>query len=252
MTPTPRTPHRRSAPARARGAVMVEFVLALPFLVAVLMLVLYFGRGMMRVQHSHVVDRYEAWRVVWDDYDLNGNFYANAPGPYPQPTIGNPLMNQAFFQDKAASVTHRRDTYFPDDAPEELATYAGSFSDEARQLVDRAHDDGSMPGGARVTFTASHTSDASIWERYERPISHTHTRIEHEWKFVNGIRKNADNWVYAGHGSWMMNAVADTFFTDFDDEMKTLADQDNRLASFLRSIYLQKPGYRGPTVPYAH
>ena len=43
---------------------MAESLLALPFLMIILLFIWYFGRNSVRVQRTHVIDRYEAWREV--------------------------------------------------------------------------------------------------------------------------------------------------------------------------------------------
>ena len=56
---------------------MTETVLVMPFLIVIFALLIYFGRGMVRVQHTQIMDRYEAWRQA----------SADAPGPHAQVTL---------------------------------------------------------------------------------------------------------------------------------------------------------------------
>ena len=43
---------------------MMEMLLVLPFLLLILGMMFYMGRGMMRVQYAQVMSRHESWRVA--------------------------------------------------------------------------------------------------------------------------------------------------------------------------------------------
>ncbi len=104
---------------------MTEMVLVLPLLVFVLALLLLFGRAWVRVQHATVMDRYEAWRQA-----------AHAPGPHAVDPGPNEAMNQMFFAGNADEVEYQGSRFFPPDATEDLADWAGQKNPDTREFIE--------------------------------------------------------------------------------------------------------------------
>ena len=94
---------RRSS--RRRGTAMMETIFSLLLITLILSFLFFFGRGVVRVQKSQVMDRYEAWREV-----------ARSWGPGSNNHLGGPQLNQTFFADNAASITQGGSHFFPHDA----------------------------------------------------------------------------------------------------------------------------------------
>ena len=78
-----------------RGTAMAETILALPFLMLILLFLVYFGRNSVRVERTHMMDRYEAWREA-----------GHGPGPRPDDPRGHPQMNDTWFNNNATTITH--------------------------------------------------------------------------------------------------------------------------------------------------
>lgn len=224
-------------PLRSRhGSAMMETVLVLPFLVFILLLVMFFGRGVARVQHTQVMDRYEAWRLA-----------AQSPGPSANQNEGNPQMNILFFGEAAKSIDFNSSNYFPTDAPVSLQSAGQQFSTDTGALVDLAYQN--FARGVRVEFKTSHQTDTRLWQRFEVPITHSHTRLDHDWKFVNGWRVQNNQWEPNGTGPWMLSPpVRDLFFQRFDNDMTAMVNQGNQLAAILQSVYSARPAYVGPNI----
>ena len=235
------------------GTAMGEMVLVLPLLLVIVALLVFFGRGVVRVQHAQVMDRYEAWRQA-----------AASPGPAAQAPDDNPQLNQLFFGDNAASIEYAGNDYFPGLAVDRLidAAITRNVPDHYQlpELVEAATA-GNAPGRT-VTFTTTHSNSVPLWERFNRPTRHRHTRIGNDWAHVNGwtappgsaqdnpvsgqwLGGSAD-WRRAGpYGPNVLPPIRDVFFPEFDAD---LANVGNPLAEAIRSMYLSQNGYSGPNV----
>ena len=233
---------------------MGEMVLVLPLLFVILALLVFFGRGIVRVQHAQVMDRYEAWRQA-----------AGAPGPAMGGTPSNEQMNQLFFGSKADSIEYAGSRYFPSQAADQFLHEVAEWElDPASQF--RLYDTGelratveavlaSTDNGRTVAFKTQHTNRVPLWERFNGPIRHGHVRIGNDWAHVNGWSITAAGgagspqyrqWNRIGpYGPNMLRPIADTHYPDLDSDLASLG---NPLSEAIRGIYLSQPGYGGPNV----
>lgn len=221
---------------------MIETVFSLLFIIPILFLIFFFGKGIVKVQHAQVVDRYVAWQIV-----------PGGPGPSADPDNQNVLLNKAFFDGKAQSITYDAITVLPqgDDtnaSPTALTNAGQLVSNDTGTLMSKAFEE--FPSILRATFTTSLPSEIAFWEQFDRPITHMHQRIDNEWKFVNSWTKKADGtWVESGDGPWMLYPVRDALLLDIESQLKILENMGDPLGTMMRSVYSAKPGYAGPTVP---
>jgi len=218
---------------------MGEMILILPLLFVVLSMLIFFGRGVVRLQRAQVMDRYEAWHQV-----------SGAPGPGASGAASNPQMNRLFFGDNAESIEYNASNTFPDDAASALIGAAYDVSADTGDLAQ--HHFNQSEAGRSVAFTTAHTSRNQFWEQFDGPIRHRHTRIGHNWAHINGWAATDQNeWSRAGpYGPSMMGPTRDVFLKSLDDELAELAGDDNPLANAIRRLYLAQPGYVGPAVEY--
>jgi hypothetical protein len=249
------TPFRRRA---RRGAAMSEMVLVLPFLLIILSLVFFFGRLMVRAQHIQAMSRYETWRDVIE-----------APGPAPRlPGPNYHQLNLTFLNQMAADLDHSQDSdEFPEQMYVDLIDAAAGASDDAGRLAESLlyAPPGSrtrMSHGHREGFRAAYTTDIPFWRHFEGPIRRDHARIGHEWHFSHDWTAGPDRWTGQAQPPHHLRALRDVFLNDFDEFLDALdgdsepeypTDDTQRsnteqLASFIRSLYLHEPAYRGPIV----
>ncbi len=222
--------------ARA-GTAMTEMVLVLPFLVFILLLVMYFGKGVVRLQHAQVMDRYEAWRLA-----------DGAPGPAANVQGGSAMMNQSFFGGAAQSVSADYSSAFPTDAADEFELMASNVSTDAKNLVTEAFDD--FPKGATATMTTTHNESVALWQKIDQPVKHRHVRIGNDWAYSNRwVKNNKGEWVLQhADGTWILPPARDVFYDQLDNTLENLDQGGNRIAEYMRGTYLDKPAYRGPTI----
>ena len=217
---------------------MTEMILVLPFLMLILAMVFYFGRGVVRIQRTQSMGRYEVWRST-----------ARAPGPrYSEPGGPHgPLLNDTFFAGNAKSIgrSHWHD-WFPDDAAHELEDEAQNFSSDTGELVEESHE--AFPNGRTLRLSTKHDESVPLWKQFNRSIQHRHTRLDHEWKFANNWSGSGPNARQSGGGTWMLPEVRDVFMMDLDEPLEQLQNGGNYLAGNIRGIYTRRPHYRGPDV----
>lgn len=247
--------------AAHRGAAMTEMVLVLPLLLVILSLVFFFGRLMVRAQHTQVMSRYETWRQVIE-----------APGPAPLNEFSSPSytqMNVTFFGNQAAQVSHTiNDNNFPDDTYGDLIEAATNASADAGALAQSLlyrppGDEPRMSHGHREGFRVSYTTEVPLWRRMEGPIDRHSARVGHEWHFSHDWTAGPDRWEGSAQPPHHLRSLRDVFLMDFDEfldgldgdtnpeygeDQGTQAPNDEVLASFLRTLYLYEPAYRGPIV----
>lgn len=216
---------------------MIETVLTLPIIMVLLLMLLYYGWSMARLQRAAMVDRYEAWRQVY-----------NAPGP--AITSSNSQINQAFWSNQAIGITDTSPGLLPDDTRDELVALAAAGSPEAGDLADALLYD-VLPHGRSIRFTTSHDAMSEAVEAIHGPIRHTHTRIHNEWKFANGVRLSGGAWEEAPPRVTPGMMVANTFMTELDPQLESIAGGDSgAAASGVRGFYTRFPGYTGPEVDF--
>lgn len=236
-SPTETSPSCRRGQSHTRGSAMSEMVLCMPFLILILSFLIYFGRGVVRMQHTQVMDRYESWRQA----------ARGAPGPHADHTKGHTLLNQTFFADKAQSIGHYNDNYFPDDAPDELIDAASQVSNDAADLADTLID--RSPKGRRVRVSSTYSETVKVWQPFQRTSRHQHTRLNSDWRFADHWRRNSDGeWVPRKPGVSVLASLRDEFYDAWDKDLEVLAQDENSIARLIRRLYLNEPGYRGPTV----
>jgi len=253
---------------------MSEMVLVVPLLLLVLVMTVYFGKSLIRIQRSTVMDRYEAWRHVNE-----------APGP--AVIDGDPdQINQTFHAARARDINYLSHAGFPTDAGSMWIVETESTSPDGADLLRLWLNPGTghrLPTGRRVEFTTEYDSDGPLTERYDGPFTREHWRIGNSWKFVNGVRDiEGEGWAdfrwqrtypwspdgvtawidwqpWPGHANFqhdgsrvfIYRSIDTAFFDDsFGDELQRLVDEDNALARYIQNIYLYHPSYFGPTVDF--
>lgn len=211
---------------RLRGAAMIETVLVLPVVVAILLMVIYFGRELVRLQRVQVMATYDAWRVADD-----------GTGPWSDNATNNELLNQLFLGEKAVdengdSTIQRLDDVapYPDGATRGLVDAAAFYSTQTMTLADRRVT--YAPDGVGRRFKVSWPVELAYWVQFESPITQGHTRVKDEWK------ANDSN-------GGVLAAVGDTFMTTLDNPLDSTS---SGLAQALQDQYRREPGYVGPTI----
>ncbi len=215
---------------------MGEMVLVLPLIFVVLSLIFFLGRGVVRAQRAHVMDRYETWRDV-----------AGAPLPGRDTAIDSPQLNQLFLGNKADQIIDRVSDRLPRDATNAWVQLVYEYDDDAGQLAERQA--ARADHGHTVTFTTTFTEANAFWERFQSPMEHGHTRIGNDWAHVNsGDTDDDGEWRWNGqYGPNLQYSIRDVFIADLDEQ---LAGLDSPLADAIRSLYLARPGYAGPELDY--
>jgi hypothetical protein len=221
MTRTRRTFSQPTLGARRRhGTALPETLLVLPILFVIAALVLYFGRGMLRVQHTQVMDRAEAWRGVTyhDDGTVshttrdgaldvalqprNFNLTDLPPTPPHGDAAGGRQLNQAFLGNKASDLDGDTRAGFDDIAGDTVITEADLYSADTGALA-RAQI-GALPTSQRTHFTTTYPTERGVWSRFNGGIYHGSTRIGHDWAYVNGWRALRITWAdLAASGRWI-------------------------------------------------
>jgi len=230
------TTKNRVDAARMRGAVMTEMVLVLPLVLLILALLLFLGRGHMRVQHAQVMDRYIAWHVAGDG---RGPTHHDGVDGIEQP------LNDTFFDGSASMIDVTGDARFPTDATDRLITNAGGYSDETGAFAQAAVD--RLPRGINIKVQVAHGTNSALEERLSRTIRHRHTRMNTDWRAGNGVGEHGRfGWIGAGPGSHVNEATRDVFYFDIDEDLASMASSNNDVAQRIRQFYLSQPGYRGP------
>lgn len=222
---------------RSRGTAMTEMILVLPVLMLVLALVFYFGRAMVRVQRAVVMDRYETWRRV-----------ADAPGPLAfDGDDQNRQLNTAFFAGNASSIHGSVSDHLSREPSEALYEASAKYSSDTSLLVEQSHD--SFVNGMTVRFNTHHQETIPLWAALNRSINHSHTRIQNDWRFVNGWDHQGPDAKPAGNGPSMLPEVRDVFLLGLDDSLQAFqSNSGNHLAGSVRRLYLERGGYCGPTL----
>ena len=173
---------------------MAEMVLVIPFILLILTLLVFFGRGMVRVQHTQVVDRYEAWRS-------NANVRYHEPGvqhhAIPRPPYANlqpdhPMLNTAFFGDRASRIDVSGSDLLSGEAANILINQTAAFSPDAGTVAASVYH--SLPAGLSYNVTVTHPNSHRIWQAFGSDITHAHTLATQDWRFVNGWSESLYRW----------------------------------------------------------
>lgn len=255
----------RSCSSRRRlGAVMSEMVLVMPLLVAFIAFLFFFGRGVVRVQHTSVMARYETWRQVTQGH-----------GPYADGATGHALLNESFFAGNADLIEARiADNAMPDDTYEELARFAEDISPDAATLTEvflyrPPGRDVRLPTGRRLVFAVDHDEPIPVWQPLEGAIVRGHVRLGREWKFVNDPDAGPDTWRgnrgrFGPHLQRAVRDVPEWYLLDLDELLDNLDNDtgyeygdssaghqhppNDNVAGHIRRTYLNLPSYRGPII----
>lgn len=226
---------------------MMETVLIMPFIVVALMLIVYLGWNFRRLATVTNMDRYAIWESVTP----------GAPGPDPQgiaDDVRSPQLNAAFFglnKDEANTLSELRATEGVRYLPEGHRELRDQQTDETYAYFDEFLE--INPAGIRQRFTATHDQSVNtdllgLSELIRN--SHGHSRMNGDWRFVNGIRYNGDldKWQPNSRRVVPGEALRETFFAELDDGLEPYDSNGNNLAGAIRDFYLAYPGYVGPDV----
>jgi hypothetical protein len=232
---------------------MAETVLVMPFIALALVLIVYLGWNFRRVAQVTNMDRYAAWEAATP----------GAPGPDAQglpQDMRNPRLNTAFFGltgDQANDLDELRGGVDDNDGqgvrylPEGHRQLRDSQADGTYSYFDEFLD--RSPAGIRQRFTATHSQSVNTDLLGLSDLvrnSQGHSRMNGEWRFVNGIRydSNREQWVPGNRRVAPGEALREVFFVELDDGLEPYENNGNELAEALRDFYLAYPGYVGPEV----
>ena len=230
-----------SVPSR-RGAVLIETVLALPLILVLVSIIIFFGFQFMRLQRAAVATRYEAWRAVND-----------APGPRWSPDEDRDGLDPLYFGGAAQSLGVVIDDEFSDEPAAILFDAAADRGTDARDLADAWTRE--LPGGTRARLVVRHDDRVPFWDRMTGPIRRRHTRLAGEWTYSRHLRPDPtlDKWVFAPGpvlGNDTLDAIRQAFLRELDEPLSAMASS-NGLASTTRELYRRPPRYDGPDLPPA-
>lgn len=199
----------RPSPARAgwrrnrRGTAMIEFVMALPLLLFVLVGTWFFGWAMMNQQQVRVSDRYTAWREVRGGGRVRPDH-----------------LNERFFGERADPISIRRGQG-PDWTIQDLIGAAGDRGGQVQAYTEELIWD-RFPTSRSARVDARFPSDIDLWNRLEGSIKSRHVREGWEWR-----RDEAD----------CESAVRDVFLSDLHEELRALPMPANRFGRVVRHLY---------------
>ncbi len=255
------SPARATPNARRRGAVMAETVLILPVILVLLLMLLFYGYSVTRLQRASMPDRYEAWRRVhYADGPRAGGLSTTQFPAY----AGTDHINATFWNDRARTITHGTTSNFPNETREAMIDGASRASVDAGRYADNLLYN-ELPHGITARFGTTHDHQLGLIqsEALVGPISHSHTRIGTEWKYVDGmIERDDGKWVHIqpihgldDQGRFLRispvnigHAVRDTFLLALDEPMRQIGR--DRVSGVVRGYYQRFPGYVGPDVDY--
>jgi hypothetical protein len=241
---------------RCRGTAMIEFVLSLPLLLLILMLVFFFGRGMVRAQHSIAMVHYELWRAHMPArHVVTGDTWPVAPAA---DAPNHLALNQTFHGGRSATrLQLRSDGSFPYLAGEHLVRTAENR--DVAEIMARIHL-GRNDAGRTLSSSVTRPEQVPLWQQFDPEIRHTQTAFGHPFSYVYGFRVTEIapamvRWSYdpaRRRDPNVMHSVRDVYFVELDQRLADITgadDQANPLAQRVRDLYRAQPAYRGPGVP---
>lgn len=251
---------------------MTETVLIMPFVVLVLMLIVYLGWNFRRLAQVTNMDRYVVWGEV-------------TPGTT-GPGLGESgQMNEAFFglnADQALDINRLADDagYIPeghitlrDEQTDETYTYYDEFLDRNPTGLRQRHD---------TTHAQSVNTDLLGLSELTRN-GDGHSRMDGDWRYAREVFRYNGRWIYGTggldrepprsasdpdgdprpsiiddepgdgrdlsyyHVSKAMS-LNEVFFIELDEGLRPYQDSGNLLARNIREFYLAYPEYRSPDV----
>ncbi|MEM1107715.1 MAG: hypothetical protein AAGH99_03400 [Planctomycetota bacterium] len=239
------------------GAVMVEALLVLPLIFVVLALVIYFGFSFERMQRGMMMDRYESWRGA-----------AKAPGPAVDAVEGASVrpMQELFFVGDDPTLRLEPSDFFPAEPTESLERAAAVESVGALDLTQQYFND--FPRGRSMRFFVGSPASSPLLQRlFPGDISHRHTVMDTDWRFVNFVLEDGQ-WFDVEDGVYLdirqaprevtegldlvptqtpSRPVRDVFYTDYELRLEPLSN-GNPIAERLKDFYLAYPQYWGPQI----
>ena len=224
---------------------MVETVLVLPFIMVMIVLIVYLGWNFRRLAQATNLDRY----VVWE-YATPG-----APGPGIQGldrTIRNPQMNHAFYGytgDEGIRLDENR--VFRAYIPEGHEVLRDAQVDETYSYFDEFLENN--PAGIRQRMEVEHPQMNRMLANFGMDTDITsregHHRMRGDWRYANGVRRYDENqWEAGGYRVSPGSSLREVFFVELDDGLDPYVSRGNELARVIRDFYLSYPGYLGPDV----
>lgn len=213
-----------------RGTALFEALLALPFIMLILLFVVYFGQGSVRVQRTQVMDRYQAWQEA-----------GHGPGPSANDLRGNTQLNDTFYDNTGDGIRHSGHQGFPTHGIDRWIDDTRTFDDDAGQLAEEMHEQ--MARGRHAHFNVHFEHNNKLLQKFEGPIRHGHTVQDHDWRYRNGYPRGAGAYDLRGPGADNLDPLKDTFYLDFHDALP-----DNAMSDMIKGLYLGNPTYRGPEV----
>ena len=225
---------------------MVETVVVMPFILFVMVLILYLGWNFRREALVTNMDRYVVWKQATP----------GSTGPDTQglpADLRNPRLNNAFYEinnDQAIKLNElSKNTGY---LPQSYQTLRDRQADETFSYFDAFLD--RNPRGHHQRFTAKHEQINNLLKQLGMADitrnGEGFGRLNGDWRYANGIRYDgrSDKWKPAYQRVSPGSAMREVFFADLDDGLEPYADSGNKLASVIREFYLSYPAYRGPDV----
>lgn len=231
------TQANRANISRRLGAAMIEMVLSLPLFFVVFALIFFLGTRMNWVQRQEMMGRYETWRAVH-----------NGTGPRIRNNADAGDLNEAFLLNRAEYVSvnanHRPDDYETMDDFVSVAQESENLvlGDYVADMISR------FPGNYRVRLTGENEARLNVFSEFGSSVARGHVRIHQPWWQYWPGRNQPSSGTSPGGSVTNESLIRDHFFEDFDDTLETMENNNNDWARSIRTFYLRRPGYGGPTV----
>lgn len=236
-------PARRTIRRSRVGAVMAETCLIIPFILVVIVLMIYLGYNFRRLERVTNIDRYEAWRQTTP----------GSRGPGQAEPLGHAPLNNAFYGDNSdqARLLTEANNRGRTAIPEAHRTLQQQTTDETFSYLDNFF--AASPTGLYERFEARHDQVSPYMESFLSDMSRTrtgHRRLNGDWRYANGVTYNAEKqkWEPSSYRVTPGSSLREVFFVDLDDGLAPYA-RTNPLAEAIRDFYTAYPGYRGPDIP---
>lgn len=186
---------KRSDRRGSRGTAMLETILVIPLLAVVIAGVFFFGMVMRNQQRLRAADRYTAWDGLQDGATLDGEFFGGraADGSITISTGGGQTATLEEFVDRA-----------------------GSLSDEAGDLAERAMlsgQEGQFPHGRAMRVRAQFPQEVAALQRIQGELDDSDAGSGSAMISREGVAWQRNQ---ASFGQ----SVLDLYLADFDDAVE--------------------------------